>query len=372
MSKTTRRVILVSPAYIGSKRRGGFHHLAFAFWQLGWDVVFVTAPISSISRLRGDYRFEYPVLTEANQLVSVRERLTSFVLMTRWQPGNLRSRHLNRLFAPVFRRYARLALGPLEGLLAGADLVVFEGTAALLLVERVRRLAPQARIVYRASDDLRRLPVHPLLLAAEAEAVPQVDLVSVSTRQIAAALAPYGEVHVHPPAVDKAAFDRRTDSPYNSSPVAVFAGVAPHFDYGTLAAAAELAPHVAFHIIGLPMPAVAENVILHGEVPFADLVPYLQHATFALLFFPPGYPGLGEGNKVMQYSYCRLPIVAPSHLEPERANMCVYEAGETASLAHALEDAEQMPHSASFAEGILSAQELATILAGDGHLERRT
>jgi 2-beta-glucuronyltransferase len=312
------------------------------------------------------------VLEEANRLVPVRERLTSFVLMTRWQPGNLHVPLANRLSSSLFRRYARVSLGPLAGLLPDADLIVFEGTAALLLVERFRQLAPRARIVYRASDDLRRLPVHPLLLAAEAEAVSQVDLVSVSTRQIAAALAPFGDVYVHPPPVDKAAFDRQTDSPYNSGPVAMFAGVTPYFDYGTLAAAAERAPHVAFHIIGLPPRTVAKNVVFHGEMPFADVVPYVQHATFGLLFFPPGYPGLGEGNKVMQYSYCRLPIVAPSHLEPERANMCVYEAGEAASLAQALEEAEHMPHSASFAEGILSAQELATILAGDGHLERPT
>ena len=50
------------------------------------------------------------------------------------------------------------------------DLVAFEGTAALLLVERIRGLVPGARLVYRASDDLRALGVHPLILEAEARA----------------------------------------------------------------------------------------------------------------------------------------------------------------------------------------------------------
>lgn len=365
MSKPARRVILVSPAYLRSKRRIGFHHLARAYRSLGWDVVFVTAPISFLSRLRGDYRFEYPVLEEANRLVRVDERLTSFVLMTRWQPGNLRLSPANRLSSSLFRRYAEVPLGPLAELLPETDLVVFEGTAALLLVPRFRGLAPRARIVYRASDDLRRLKVHPLLLQAEAEAVAQVDLVSVPTRHMAEALAASGSVKVHPPAIDKPAFDRPAGSPYPTNPAAVFAGVTRLFDYATLRSAARLVPHVAFHVIGLPSQAMPRNVTFHPELPFDDVVPYLRHATYGLLFFPPGYPSLGQGNKVAQYSYCRLPIVAPSFFETDRPNMCVYEAGDEASLKRALGEAESMPHSESFADGVLSAEELARILAAE-------
>ncbi len=369
MPNVTRRVILVSPAYLHSKRRVGFHHLAFAFWRLGWEVVFVTAPISSLSRLHGDYRFGYPVLAEANRLVRVRDRLTSFVLMTRWQPGNLRSPLANRLATPLFRRYARIPLGPLEALLPEADLVVFENTAALLLVPRMRALAPRARLVYRPSDDLRSLRIHPLLLEAEREAVQQVDLVSVPTPQIAEALAPYGRVHVHGPAVDKAVFDRETESPYDELPAGVFAGLTRRFDYETLALAAEVAPHVTFHIVGIPPRPLPANVAFHAEVPFEELVPYLRHATFGLLFFPPGYPSLGQGNKVAQYSYCRLPIVAPSFFETDRPNMCLFEHGDAGSLRRALAEAERMPHSAGFAEGVLSAEELASILAGEVPVE---
>ena len=369
MPEPIRRVILVSPAYLRSKRRTGFHHLASAFWNLGWEVVFVTAPISFLSRLRRDYRFEYPVVQEANRLVPIRERLASFVLMTRWQPGNLRTPLANRLSTHLFRRYARIPLGPLEPLLPEADLVVFEGTAALLLVPRFRSLAPRARLVYRPSDDLRRLRVHPILLAAEAETIPQVDLVSVPTRDMAAALERYGDVHVHTPAIDKVAFDRPTDSPYEGSPAAVFAGVTPRFDYETLALAAQVAPHVAFHIVGLPSQEMPANVSFRPELPFDEMVPYLQHATFALLFFPPGYPSLGQGNKVAQYSYCRLPVVAPSFFESDRANMCLFEHGDTESLRRALAEAGRMPHSPSFADGVLSSDELAGILAGDVAVE---
>lgn len=365
MPDEPRRVILISGHYLGSKRRAGFHHLAQAFWSLGWDVTFVTAAISTLSRLRGDYRFAYPVREEANRLVPVRERLTSYVLMTRTHPGNLRFGLANRLSARWFARYVGVPLGPLEARLREADLVVFEGTAALLLVERIRRLTPSARLVYRASDDLRALGVHPLVLEAEARAVPLFDLVSAPTREIADALARYGPVEVHAPAIDKAAFDRPTDSPYRAEPAAVFAGVSPLFDYESLAQAAELAPHVAFHIVGPPSRPLSANVAFHPELPFDELVPYLQHATFGLLLFPAGYGSLWQGNKVAQYSYCRLPIVAPAHLGADRSNLCLFEPGDRQSLGRALAEAERMPHSPAFAEGITSAEDLAAVLAGE-------
>jgi hypothetical protein len=44
--------------------------------------------------------------------------------------------------------------------------------------------------------------------------------------------------------------------------------------------------------------------------------------------------------------------------------MCVYDVGDEASLRRALAAAEAMPHEQSFANDVLSAEELARILAG--------
>jgi 2-beta-glucuronyltransferase len=360
----SRNVVLISGHYLGSKRRAGFHHLASAYWNLGWDVTFVTAAISTLSGLRGDFRFEYPVREEANRLVPVQERLTSYVLMTRTHPGNLGHGVANRLARPYFARYARAPLGPLEDRLQEADLIVFEGTAALLLVERIRALAPGARLVYRASDDLRMLGVHPLIVEAEERAVPMFDLVSAPTQEVADVLRRYGSVEVHPPAVDKKALDRSSESPYEAGEAAIFAGVSPLFDYASLSMAAEVVPHVGFHVVGPPTRPSPPNVSFHPELPFDELVPYLRHATFGLLFFPAGYASLGQGNKVAQYSYCRLPIVAPSDLRADRPNVVVFERGDAESLRRALEQAERMPHSPAFAEGVRSSEELAATLAG--------
>lgn len=362
---SARRVVLISGHYLGSRRRAGFHNLASAYWNLGWDVTFVTAAISMLSRLRGDHRFAYPVRAEANRLVEVSERLTSYVLMPRTHPGNLRFDFANRLSTPWFARYARAPLGPLADRLREADLVVFESTAGLLLFDRVRELARRARFVYRASDDLRLLGVHPLIVAAEERTIPLFDLVSAPTVQIADVLSRYGPAAVHPPGIDKAAFDRPTPSPYDRSPAAIFAGVSHFFDYATLELAAAVARDVAFHVVGPAPRPLPRNVEFHLEMPFESVIPYFQHATFGLLFLPADDPRLGQGNKVSQYSYCRLPIVSPADLRVERANVCAFERGDAESLRRALEEAARMPHSASFADGVMSAEELARVLAGD-------
>ncbi len=169
--------------------------------------------------------------------------------------------------------------------------------------------------------------------------MPRFDLVSAPTRQIAETLARYGPVELQPPGIDKAAFDRPTESPYGDGPAAVFAGVSPLFDYESLAAAAELAPNVAFHVIGPPSRPVPANVVFHPELPFEEIVPFLLHATFGLLLFPPGYASLGQGNKVAQYSYCLLPIVAPARLRGRIGRTSASSSrGDTESLGRALRE----------------------------------
>src|SRR3954452_11309824 len=88
-------VVLFSQHYFASKRNAGFHLLAEAYWKLGWDVLFVTAPVSWISWARRDPRLANPLVDERNRPVGVRERLTSYVLFTPTHPAHLRLDPLN-------------------------------------------------------------------------------------------------------------------------------------------------------------------------------------------------------------------------------------------------------------------------------------
>ena len=364
-----KKAVLITGHYWKSKRRAGFHWLADAYERLGWEVLFFTAPLSWLSWLRRDYRLTYPELwRERNQLVRVRTRLWSFIWFTPFHPANMRSSLLNRLSYPLFSRYSSLSLGEAEEFVKKADLFVFESTPGLLLFERLRRLNGSARFVYRVSDDLRLLRNHPVVLEAEAIALPSFDLVSVPSPYFKRLFLKHDNLKVHPHAIRKDVFDCDYPNPYidKSGPHIVFVGIS-YFDTKFLEIASRLFPAWTFHVIG-PIPGLPQrpNIIAYGEMPFLETVPFIKYADVGLAAwsYRPGAESLSDSLKIIQYTYCQLPIVAPAFLKSERPNIIPYEPGNPDSIRRALESAVAMDRCLISREGIWSWEELATLLCG--------
>jgi 2-beta-glucuronyltransferase len=370
------KVVLFSYHYFESTPRAGFHHLAEAYWDLGWDVIFVTAPLSRLSRLVRDPRLEYPVVQEANRRKPVRERLTSYVLYTRLHPANLRFRLLNRLTGGLLvRAYRRSSLGALETELTNADLIVFESTPAIALAPVVRKIAPNARLVYRVSDDLEILRVHPAVLRAEREALPVFDYVSSPSRHSMRKLGAFREVAYQGHAIAKHLFDAESESPYAAGPNACWVGSAlldPEF----LRLAAERLPNWHFHVIGRARRAVlGENVIWHGELPYERTVAFIKHADVGLAVYGghegrvPGY--LADSLKIVQYAYCGLPVIAPDALESARPHVFYYRPADADSIEQALRGALAAGKRPELGRAILSWEELAASLADEAGQRQR-
>lgn len=359
-------MVLVSYHYYPSKRRAGFHFLADAYGRLGWDVVFVTAPISWISRFGDDERFQYPVRREAGRLVPVAPSIRSYVHFTLFHPSNLRNGALNALSGPVFRHgYARLPVGPLAGELRSADLVVFESTSALLLVERFRVLAPDARIVYRVSDHMQSLGLHPVVQQLEHPIAARCDLVSTPSEHLHRRFADLPQARLHGHALEKSAFDQPVPSPYSGGPNAVFLGFWP-LDVVFLRAAARARPDVTFHVVGQTIDVPEQNIVSYGELPFRETLPYVKHADVGLhtVGYRPGAESLSDSLKVIQFSYLGLPIVLPKFLASARPNVVAYEPGDDADAARAINAALELD--VAPATDVPGWEDLAALLAGDG------
>jgi 2-beta-glucuronyltransferase len=370
-SRSVKRAVLVSVHYWGSKRRAGFHWLADALWRSGWEVVFVTASVSWLSAMRRDHRMDYGVRREANRLLPVRERLRQYVWFTPWHPANLRDERLNRLSSPLFRRYGDLRLGPLAEVARGADLFIFESTPGLLLFDRFKRLAPDARFVYRVSDDLRLLRSHPVVIEAERRIAPQFDLVSVPSASMLHLFPELDSVTVNPHGIRADLFDAEVPSPYPAGDGlnVVFAGMPP-FDGDFLNRAARLFPDWQFHIIGpvSDLPS-RDNVHAYGERPFEETVPYLKHADIGLHTptYDPGVESRADSLKVIQYTYCRLPIVVPEYLQSARPHVFPYRSGDDESIRASLVAAADCDRARIRADGISSWDEVAALLSeGEG------
>lgn len=343
------RAIFLTPHYWSSRRKAGMHWLADALRRRGWEILFLTEGMSwPLWIRRQDWRLEYPVREEANRLVPKETGVTSFVWITPWHPAKLGSRLLDRLAAPLYRQYPRFALGPAEPVIRDADLVVFESSAALLLFRRLTALARGARTVYRISDDMRLLGYHPVIEEAEAASVDAFDLLSIPSRAVFKRHEHRRHARFHPQGIRKELFDAAAPNPYpagrDSRVRAVFVGNS-HLDRDFLRTAATLKPDWRFHVIG-PLPDLprSDNIIAHGEMPFEETIAYLQHADIGLNIrsVEPGAACLAESLKVIQYTYCGLPIVAPEALRTAGKHLAYYTPGDAASIERALDEAAAM------------------------------
>ncbi len=367
-----KRAVLVAAHYIDSPRRAGFHWIANALRRQGWHVTFVTVGFSQLSRLRpgSDHRFGYGILRQAGRPVELAPDLVSYVWFTLFHPLNRLPAIGNTLAAPLFRRYGSLPMPGIEPLVHAADLIIFESTSGLMLFDRFHAWAPRARFVYRMSDDLRLLRAHPVVLETEGRILPEFDLVSVPSSSMLARFAGHQNVMFHPHGIETAPFDEPNEDPYDRSRAghAIFVGTA-HLDRTFLDVAARDFPAWDFHVVG-PFDSLPDrpNVLAHGELPFSETVPYIVHADVGLatLEHVPGAETLRDSLKVVQYTYARLPIVAPDFMASNRTNLFLYHPGDDASIRGAMTAAAQSDRSAISREGIWSWDDLARVLAGDG------
>lgn len=360
--------VLVSSHSWTSRRRAGFHWIADALHSSGWQVAFVTVGFSWLSHLKDDHRHREEAHRSANRPIGVAPALVSYVWYTPFHPLNRLPGLGNLLLGPLFRGYDRLPMPGLERIVAAADLLIFESTSGLMLVDRFRGWNPKGRFVYRASDDLRLLRAHPVVLEAEARALPRFDLVSVPSEYIRRQLAAHSHVMVHPHGIDSAPFDTASTDPYDRSfdCHAVFVGTS-HLDTDFLVAAARSFPSWQFHVIGpLRVAPALPNVISHGEMPFDATVPFITHSDIGLAArsYAPGAESLTDSLKVIQYTYVGLPIVAPDFLNSTRSNVFTYRPGDPHSIREALLAARGFDRSTVDRSGIGSWTDLARSLAG--------
>jgi 2-beta-glucuronyltransferase len=339
-----KRVVLITNQFYESKNKAGFHFLADAFWNAGWDVLFFTESISWISWLRRDARFANPIREHANQLRAIKERLHSYVWFTPFHPVNLRNDWLNRMSGPLLKTYGQFSFRDAEPAIRAADLFVFDSDHGLFLFDRFKQMNPEARCVYRVSDDLPAMRHHPVVIETEERLLERFDLVSVPSEYIQRRLSAVAPIQLHKHALQRDLFDEPCANPYEGDgPHLLFVGRS-RFDRDFLRRAIKLFPDWSFHLFGAAAAASdSPRVHVYGERPFADLIPYLRHADIGLqtLEYWPGAECFTDSLKMQQYTYCKLPIVAPAFLCGDRAHVFGYEPGNDASIRQALLAASQ-------------------------------
>jgi len=364
-----KRAVLLTGHYWGSKRQAGFHQIARSLLCKGWEVLFFTAPFSLLSFLRRDYRLKYLKMNELNRLIQKDKNLESFVRFTLIHPVNLKSRLLNKTSYRLFNRYQHISLGQSEEFIREAELIIYESNPVLFLFNHLKTISPDARMVYRVSDDLRLLNCHPALINIEQKLLPRFDLISVPSQYIYDVFGNRPNLKLQRHGINKELFDKKMQNPYppDYETNLVFIGQT-YFDYDFLDIAAGLFPKLHFHIIGpLDEKRIRDNVHFYGEKPFADTIAFIKHADIGLhtLIHTPGAESFSDSLKVIQYEYCRLPIIAPYFMDCRRPQVFYYKPGNPASISEALSRAMQYDRKNISVENVISWENLTELLIGD-------
>ena len=337
MSK--RRVVFVSAFHdYRTAKRASIHPIARALAQSGYDVTFLSTRFSRLSRSKGDSRLF--LWDRANRYETV-DGIRCYLWRTAFHPFATGSRIGDTLMGTLFPLYAELPNRDVDAMFAEADYVVVEATVAAILLRRIRRLNPTARIIYYATDRLDTVGAHPYVRRRLEKDGALVHHISLRSSVMAEDFGWAGDRLTRIGfGIDPSDFADTGVQPYAPGTRNAVSVGAMLFDEQFFRIAAPAFPDVTFHVIGCGRTFDAPaNVVLHDEMPFRDTLPWLRHATIGLAPYhrAAGVEYLAESSlKLAQYEYLGLPAACPDFAAGDVASRFGYVNDDATSITGAV------------------------------------
>jgi glycosyltransferase involved in cell wall biosynthesis len=319
------KAVWCTPHAYRSTARLGAHHLTARLAARGWDVLFLSNPVSPFHALNWRSHDTRLRLSQALRgLKCERDGLRALLPMTLLPLAGRFGAHSRW----VLDRWPAFTLPNLARRLQRAgfdepDLMVIDGPIGAPLIEILKPRRSVLRLLDRLAGFASTTPA---MLSAMERAAGRVDLVTYSAEDLAddaAALKPRRSLHLANGA-DVAHFAEPRARPdcYATipEPRAVYVGtMAEWFDFELVALAAQRRPRISFVLIGPPelarrrLPQLP-NLHVIGSRPWDALPGYLQHAAMGLIPFDVrNHRDLVRGVnplKLYEYAACGLPVVS--------------------------------------------------------------
>lgn len=292
------KVIMAAANHWRSPFQVGSHHLARGFVRAGWDVAFVSDPISPLHVAGGGFQ---QIGERYHQYAAGGERDLEGHLWA-YVPGALLTPHNKPILRNrwLFRRWADLACPPINRMLRQAgfeepDLLYCDSAVPLSWLRHV----PHRKAVYRIADQYAAFEkCSPALGEAERDLAKWVDVVVYAAQALEAhvkSLHPRRMAHL-PNGVNFDHFARKRAEPppeYDAipKPIAIYVGAMEvWFDWELMNFAVTHLPEVSFVLVGpddraRKMLKPAKNLFVLGVRPYEQLPGYLQHADAGLIPF---------------------------------------------------------------------------------------
>lgn len=356
-------VILSSHVFLEGFRKASIHFVARRWAASGNDVFFTTVGHSALSRFKQRDRYEALRREQGNRYTAIEPHLFAGAYLPPLHAFSTARPLVNALVKPLFALYGRHLPAFVRDKIEAADLVVIESGTPIVFLDLVRRLNPRAKLLYFCRDLLRSVGAAPYLRTVEARGIGLFDSVCVPSRQLGEMLPSGGKVHFVPQGIEGAVFDRAEVSPYPEGSRNVVAVGDMLFDQASVAAMAAAAPDVTFHLFGIRWRGDAPaNIRVHGEQSFETLAAYIRHADIGLAPYRVNSNEvyLAESSlKLLQYGYCRLPVLLPDIIPVSRGNEITYSLEGPNDWRVIVDAALALPHSEAYRDGILTWNDVA-------------
>lgn len=367
-------VVLSSHVFLDGFRKASVHFVSARWAAAGHRVFFTTLGHSRLSRFKQNDRLAALRLAQDNRYAEIAPGLHAGAYLPPIHAFSTRNRLVNAFAAPLFAAYRRWLPAFVADRIRQADVVVIESGTPIVFEPLVRRLNPRAKTLYFCRDLLESVGAAPSLVRAEHHAVPRFDSICVPSARLGTMLPPGGKVHFVPQGIDTGVFDGAAVSPYPPGSRNAIAVGDMLFDRDALERMASAAPEIAFHLLGIRWTGTPPaNVKVHGERSFEDMAAYIRHADFGLAPYKVARDEvyLAESSlKLLQYAYCRLPVLLPDIIPVSRGNEVTYRLDGDNDWRAILDRALALPHSDAYRAGILTWEEvarrtLATVVPAD-------
>lgn len=336
------KITFLTYHYYNSRRKAGFHHLARAYSKLGHSVSFITLPFSLLSILRNDIKSKEKFFLK-NLIKNMEfERVRSIVNFSFSHPVDRGSEYVAKFLNFCFYLNKKC-----KNEIKEADVIIFESTIGIIFFNEIKSLNQRAKLIYRMSDDMDEMQIPKFVIEYQNKILPLFDLVSVPSYYMYTKYSKISpnNISIDYHGIDKDKFDKPLINPYSPNTINhIFVGMS-HLDENFINIASAIFPNHFFHIIGpFKNKCKRDNVIYYGVLPFEDTIPYINYATTGLSTLLSVNPSListfTDSLKIIQYTYCKLPIIVPRIMyHPSRNNFFYYEYNDNNSIEKAIKDA---------------------------------
>ncbi|WP_323991546.1 polysaccharide biosynthesis protein GumK [Nguyenibacter sp. L1] len=323
-----------------SRRKASVHFITAEMAKRG-KTRFFSVGLSRLSEHRGDTRAD--LAPRANRVEYV-DGVECFLWRTSWHPFNMRRPALAPVEESLFWLYRRLIPRIPRQWLREADTVFIESGMAPVFIEDVRKLNPAARIIYLASDDLDVIDAAGTIKRRFRANFDSIDTVRLPSRLLQDGMPHNRTSYFIPHGIDRTIAQSDYPTPYGNRRSCVSVG-SMLFDASFFTIASSLFPDIDFHVIGAGKAAnglSAGNIIVHEEMPFAQTLPYVQHAAFGVAPYldrqTPRYL-IDTSLKLRQFGIFGIPAVCPEFALGDQEGRYGYRPGVPETIRDAIDKA---------------------------------